>query len=119
MAYSVFEYMYRDASNYKSFGVLWISGSVNGSMHQILRRCLECDDMFIAEQVNIEPLYQKLFHYSNGRTIDDHSWHTFLGFRPEKRLPKSVQLSGYIKEFVDRFVVAGKCWDPALSPNFQ
>ncbi len=118
MAFSVFEYLYRDASNYKSYGKLWLLGSVTDSQCKILRLCFQFDDLFVAEQVGIEPLYQELFQYSGGATIDDHSWHTFLDIREEKVLPKDSQTIGNIGEFVERFVAVDGCWDPELSPNY-
>ena len=68
--------------------------------------------------MGIEPLYQELFQYSGGVTIDDHSWHTFLDIRKEETLPRDTQASGNIEEFIERFVVADGCWDPELSPNY-
>lgn len=47
MAFSVFEYFYRDASNYKSYGKIWLLGSVTESQCNIIKSCFQFDDFLL------------------------------------------------------------------------
>jgi len=53
--FCVFEYMYRDAGNWKTFGLLLMEGSCEG-MQGVLEACLEWANQFVAEQVDVPPL---------------------------------------------------------------
>jgi hypothetical protein len=75
--YSIFEYLYRDAGNYKAWGKLLLAGKLNTEqMNQMLKK-FDSSEFFIAEQIGIPPLYEELWEYSNGANGDDHSWHSF------------------------------------------
>jgi hypothetical protein len=81
-SYSVFEYLYRDAANYKAWGQLLLSGQfTNDQIAQMLSR-FDSGEFFIAEQIGIPTLHQELWQYSNGPTSDDHAWHSFHAIRP-------------------------------------
>ena len=92
--YLVFEYLYRDASNFKSFGRLWVRGELSQIEKEELLSCLDIDNTFVAEQIGIPALYDELFRYSNGRTCDDHSWHEFSSFQDKTDLPANVEILG-------------------------
>lgn len=79
---TVFEYLYRDASNYKASCVLLLEGPVSQSQVEEIRRCLEGGEYFIPGQVNMPSLQENLFRYSDGPTDDDHVWHEFVSVRP-------------------------------------
>ena len=57
--YSVFEYLYRDADNFKAFGQLLFS-RVSEEYITELESYFEYGEYFVAEQVNIPALYSKL-----------------------------------------------------------
>ena len=59
--FSIFDYLYRDASNYKSWGSLLLEGSATKTDLELLRACLESGEFFISEQVGIPPLYAGLW----------------------------------------------------------
>jgi len=65
-----FTYLYRDASNWKNWGEIIVSGWRH-DVEERLKKTLDYGKFFIADQVNIP---QKFF-----ATIDDddHCWHEF------------------------------------------
>lgn len=117
--YCVFEYLYRDASNYKAWGELLLSGVPSHSDIAALRACLESEVYFVAEQVGIPAVYKELWDLSGGRTSDDHALHEFVALRAatageRKTLPLFGELSSLLKKF--RTVLK---WDYSLSPNYD
>lgn len=118
-SYSVFEYAYVDGSNFKSFGEVWLLGVISQRQCRTLIAKLESSQFFVAEQISLPPLYAELLGYSNGVTSDDHSWHTFRGFRNEFVFepPTGSIVCGTIKEFLTLFANISE-WEPNLSKNF-
>lgn len=55
-----FEYLYRDASNYKAFGVLLLEGKASNSHRAKIIEVLDGGEFFIAEQVGVPTLYEEL-----------------------------------------------------------
>ena len=115
----VFEYLYRDVSNYKAWGGLLLSGVPSQSDIAALRARLESDVYFVAEQVGIPAVHKELWDLSGGRTSDDHALHEFVALRvatmnERKTFPLFGELSRLLKTFqsVSR-------WDYSLSPNFD
>jgi len=117
--YSVFEYLYRDASNYKAWGEILLSGVSSQNDIAILRASLDSDIYFVAEQVGIPALYGELWELSGGPTSDDHALHEFVALRPatEDEI-KSVRLFGDLSNLLKTFQSVTK-WDYSLSPNFD
>jgi hypothetical protein len=69
-------YLYRDASNYKDWGSVVLTGVVKNpaSFEKKLRKQLDCEEKFIASQVKVP----EVFPYSKGAPgVDDHCWHEF------------------------------------------
>lgn len=100
----VFEYIYRDASNYKAWGMLLLSGVPSQSDIAALRACLESDVYFVAEQVGIPAVYKELWDLSGGRSSDDHALHEFVALRvatesERKTFPLFGELSSLLKTF--------------------
>jgi hypothetical protein len=115
----VFEYLYRDASNYKAWGELLLSGIPSQSDVATLRACLELEVYFVAEQVGIPAVYKELWNLSGGRTSDDHALHEFVTLRvatvdERKTFPLFGELSSLLKTFQ-----AVSRWDYSLSPNYD
>jgi hypothetical protein len=79
---TIFEYLYRDASNYKAWGQILLSGPVSEQDNDNLIRCLESGQFFVAEQVGLPPLFQDVWRLNGGPTADDHGWHEFVELRP-------------------------------------
>lgn len=119
MACCVFDYMYRDGSNYKAWGSLLLSGEPTQEDITALKECLESGEYFVAEQVGIPPVYQELWDLSGGPTDDDHALHEFVELRAatdEER--KSIPLFGELSYLLKTFQAVTK-WDYSLSPNFE
>jgi len=75
--YSIFEYFYRDAGNYKAWGTLLLSGQLNPEQINQMVKHFDSGEFFIAEQLDIPTLYENLWQYSDGPNDDDHGWHSF------------------------------------------
>lgn len=114
----VFEYLYRDASNYKTFGELWLTGSLSESDLVSLANCLESEEFFVAEQIGAPPLQNYLEREFGGRTQDDHAWHTFEGFREESNLPCGRTTWGKASDLLAAVLAAKGNWKPEMSAYF-
>jgi hypothetical protein len=79
--FCVFEYLYRDADNFKAWGALLLKGALTDAQVAEMRSKFESEKFFIAEQISIPPLYQELWAYSGGLTESDHTWHEFFAVR--------------------------------------
>ena len=115
----VFEYQYRDASNYKAWGAILLSGAPSQNDIVALRACLESGEYFVAEQVGVPAVYKELWDLSGGPTSDDHALHEFVALREatedeRKSLPLFEELSCLLKTFQ-----AITKWDYSRSPNFD
>jgi len=79
--YTVFEYLYRDAGNYKAWGQVLLTGRVSAEAELTFRSYLDSGEFFVAEDVGVPSLQRELWTLSDGPTEDDHGWHEFHGFR--------------------------------------
>ncbi len=115
---TIFEYLYRDSSNYKVWGELRLSGSASSNDEAKIRSCLESEELFVAEQVGIPVLYKELWLLSNGPTSDDHAYHEFVALRPATSAEDlSVPLGGSLSQLLEIFEKAKSHWNCALSAN--
>ena len=80
--FCVFEYLYRDADNFKAWGALLLNGALTDAQVAEMRSKFESEELFIAEQIGVPPLYQELWAYFGGLTESDHPWHEFFALRP-------------------------------------
>jgi hypothetical protein len=116
--HSVFEYVYRDAGGYSTYGELLLVGQVAPHEITTIERSLEGCEFFIAEQVQIPPLYEQLWRYSNGPTGDDHVWHTYSGIRPARMQEvESLPVHRTVSEIARRFGSVSR-WKLSLSPHW-
>jgi len=116
--YTIFEYLYRDAGNYKSWGKLLLAGSVSQDYSEAIISCLETDNFFVAEQVSIPPLYEELWALSGGKTEDDYAYHQFFELRPATSDEiGELEVFTDTDELLSRFRKVGRRWDYLLSPN--
>ena len=116
--YVVFDYMYRDAGNYKACGALLLKGEANEANRKRVVSKLSGGEFFIAEQVGIPALYSELWEFSGGPTEDDHVWHTFNLFRPPMEEGADLPVWGTVSELVERFKKV-KFWQENLSPHWD
>ena len=115
----VFEYLYRDASNYKAWGEILLSGVPSQNDVAALRARLESGEYFVAEQVGIPALYKELWDLSGGPNSDDHALHEFVALRvASEDERKSLRLFGDLSSLLKTFE-AVTTWDYSLSPNFD
>lgn len=115
----VFEYLYRDASNYKAWGKILLSGAPSQNDVMAIRACLESGEYFVAEQIGIPAIYKELWDLSGGRASDDHALHEFVELRAATEDEgKSLPLFGTLPSFITTFQAVSK-WDYSLSPNFD
>lgn len=115
----VFEYIYRDASNYKAYGILLLKGGYTEADMQQIRDVCEEDVRFIAEQINVPALYGQLYEYSDGPTDDDHVFHEFLFLRDAATEDLSQASWGSVTDLVKRFRDTNGAWDYTLSPHWD
>jgi hypothetical protein len=120
MKLTLFEYLYRDAGNFKAFGCLALEGALNLADQHTLRSRLSGDGLFIAEQLNVPPLYKELYQWSDGPTSSDHCWHEFAGVEVVDRfdVPADAYRWGSAREFLER-LSAVSAWNQELSPHFR
>lgn len=79
--YCVFEYLYRDAGNWKTFGEALLVGEFCESLAAEILQLLGADGFFVAEQIGV-PALQPEHHRTYGRATDlDHAFHQFCGLR--------------------------------------
>lgn len=115
---SVFEYLYRDGSNYKSWGTLVLRGATTTADLEVLKSKFESGEFFIAEQLGIPPLYAGLWEFSNGPNIDDHVWHSFYALRPATDEDIKEPIFGTVKNLISK-IGAVKDWKQELSPHWN
>lgn len=114
----VFEYLYRDAGNFKTYGAMVLEGKVGVARDQI-RACLDADELFVAEQVGVPSLCAQ--HWENcgsGPSHLDHAFHEFVDLRPATEEEREIlPAAGSLEVLIDRFRRAAGRWDVSLSPN--
>lgn len=115
----VFEYLYRDAGNYKASGALLLTGRSIDGVAERLQAKFQDESNFIAEQLGIPALYAELWQYSNGPTEDDHVWHEFHCLR---RLDRDEVVNGTewgsVKALLTKVEAVGY-WKMQLSPHWD
>jgi len=110
--YSVLEYLYRDANNFKAFGRLLLSGKLTDVGIVEIKSYLESGEYFVAEQVDIPTLYSQLWKYSNGPTSADHAYHEFIELRSATgEETTSLQVWGDIATLSSNFCHVCQQWD--------
>src|SRR3546814_19913150 len=83
--FTVFEYMYRDAGNFKTEGRLLLSG-MDPEAAAVIRGCLEWGDKFVAEQVGVPAMCEDHWASVGEDPSDrDHAYHEFVVFGHDER----------------------------------
>jgi len=116
--WTAFDYMYRDAGNFKAFGTIVLKGYLSTGDQEIVCTSLDGGEFFVAEQVGVPALYDDLYKWSAGPTVSDHCWHTFIGFRELNSAPEKGVVVFDAAAFISRFKSVTE-WDGSLSPHFQ
>lgn len=114
---TVFEYVYRDAGNFKTAGRLLLLGE-NPEAGSAMRSCLEWGDQFVAEQLGIPSLCEEHWEsVGEGPSDLDHAFHEFVGTRLAKPEDSTLIVWGSLELMVNRMRSAAGKWDVRLSPN--
>jgi hypothetical protein len=110
--------MYRDAGNWKTYGALLFSGNAD-DMAESLRQHLECDELFVAEQIGIPSLCAQHFaDCGDGPSDLDHAYHEFVDLHAASDSDvESMQITGLLVELMDRIAAAAGKWEVRFSPN--
>ena len=116
--WTAFDYMYRDAGNFKAFSTIVLEGCLSAADQELVRTRLDAGEYFVAEQVGVPVLYDELYQWSDGPTVSDHCWHSFIGFRALSTAPEQGVPVVDAATFVSRFRSAME-WDGSLSPHFE
>ena len=104
LAFTVFEYCYRDASNYRAHDWLLLEGTASPEAEAVIRDALIEETWFVAEDVGLPTLFHRLEQYSGGPTVDDHAWHEFIGLRAATSAEiRDLPLFGTLTDLVERF----------------
>lgn len=116
--FSIFEYLYRDASNYKAWGTLLLKGNASSADIEVLKNTFESGEFFIAEQMGIPLLYAELWEFSSGPSSDDHVWHTFYALRPATGDDIKDPVFDTVKNFILKIKEINN-WNQELSPHWD
>lgn len=104
MANTAFEYLYRDASNYKQGRRVIFAGEAIQELVDRIQGALDDGEFFIPSQVGLEDLQRS---FPGGKVYeDDHVWHELIGIASTSE-PASASES--FAEFAARFT--GIAWD--------
>ena len=115
--FTVFEYMYRDAGNFKTTGRLLLAGE-DAQAESVIRGCLESADQFVAEQIGVPALCEEHWESVGEDPSDlDHAYHEFVGLRPATTADMRLPEWGSLTTMVAKMQAAARRWDVTLSPN--
>lgn len=120
IGWTLVDYLYRDAGNFKAFGSVALIGMLGAEEIKRARSCFDGDGLFVAEQIGVPPLYAELYKWSGGPTASDHCWHELEDITASSsvELPPDTPQCGGAVEFLDRLLSVG-AWDVSLSPHFD
>ncbi|MEO5798539.1 MAG: hypothetical protein ABIS00_03760 [Gemmatimonadales bacterium] len=74
-----FEYLYRDAGNYKGRGHVLLLGTATPDNEEAIRAALIDRLWFVAEEVGLPTLYHLVREGGEADPGLDHGWHEFVG----------------------------------------
>jgi hypothetical protein len=114
---TLFHYRYRDANNYKANGMIALAGVVSPERWEAALTRLEDGEFFVAEQLDIPPLYRALYQSSGGPTLADHCWHEFVEVAVTDTVEPDTHVWGSATDFTARLSAVCE-WEGALSPHF-
>jgi hypothetical protein len=117
MTATLFNYLYRDADNYKAWGTIALQGTAAPECWDAALAKLESGAFFIAEQLRVPPLYEDLYEWSDGPTSADHCWHTFTHLQMVEEAEREVHRWGTIDTFIATLQAVER-WQGYLSPHF-
>src|SRR3546814_4262373 len=115
--FTVFEYMYRDAGNFKTEGRLLLSG-MDPEAEAVIRGCLEWRDQSVPEQVGVPALCEDHWDSVGAEPSDlDQAYHEFVCLRPADRDHRVLPEWGALAPLIARMQAAARQWDRTLFTN--
>jgi hypothetical protein len=114
--YSILEYLYRDAGNYKTHGAVLLAGRAKPADAATIRASLD-DARFVVEQVGIAPLQPQHLRDCGSEAGElDHGFHEFATLRAAEGGEADGEVARMtVVELVQRFREAAGRWDPGRS----
>ena len=88
-----FDYLYRDAGNYKGYGSVLLRGDATPENEAAIRAALIDGMYFEAERVGVPALYHLVRGDAEPDEAEDHGWHEFVRLLREQA-PKSAPVMG-------------------------
>lgn len=114
---SIFEYMYRDGGNFKTYGQLLLTGWDTAAEGKVFD-CLDWGNQFVAEQIGVPSLcHEHWDSLDDGPSDMDHAFHEFVRLREATSDESGLPVWGSIETLLARMQSAAKRWDVRLSPN--
>lgn len=107
MPNTAIEYLYRDASNYKSWNHAVLPGTVDDAQNKEIFECCDCGEFFIPEQVGLDA--DRLDDFE--RNDDDHLWCELISISATEEVP-TVDLPAQV--LYRRFLNAKGRWNPLM-----
>jgi hypothetical protein len=102
--YSVVEYQYRDASNYKEFGEILLEGIFSEEdVATVYSLMYDCKQFFVPEEMGIPSLQIKLWEKYGGENEDDHDWHSIERIRLAEEQDFALPVWGTKRQFIENF----------------
>jgi len=115
--FCIFEYLYRDGGNFKTYGRLRLDGQ-DSAAEAGIRKCLEWGDQFVAEQVGVPALCDEHWEsVGDGPSDLDHAFHEFVCLRSPEGDEATLPVWGSVDDLVSQMKAAARRWDVRLSPN--
>lgn len=111
------EYLYRDAANWKTYGVALLTGAWSPSLAAGIEASLDGDRFFVAEQVGLPPL-QPTHAATYGSDPElNHAFHEFVQLRPATRGDLATHSAPVcsVEPLVEAFRAASGQWRCELS----
>ena len=103
--FTIIEYQYTDAGNYKKFGEILVDGVFSKKEEIELTNCLIDNEFFIPDLVNI-PNLAILLEEEFGISYDDHEWHRIVKIYGAKKPENNSEIflwEGNTKKLLSSF----------------
>ena len=115
--FCILQYLYRDASNYKSYGEAVLAGPYSREAELQIKTALDADGLFVPEQVGLPPLQDLHLATYGPEAGVDHAFHEFVGLRPATDVDLIAGSPACtLDAFITAVLMAGRQWDVGLSP---
>jgi hypothetical protein len=106
---TLFEYMYRDADNYKKTGSVVLAGRMSADQVRTLNASLSDSEFFIPGQVGLKDLQGEFEHGGGWDEESDHVWHTIEAVKHTSAAPTGPS----VDELMEAWPKAEEEWDVA------